>query len=213
MAKRTATQTVNPLTTKDALKERFKDFPSIDVLDRRMLDPHDPGSLPILFKDDPDPCCGDIGHAYKAKPGALKCPTCKVPFVKWYKRWINAGEPERWSTVRARGFVKAQKKQLRDADDVPGMSDAAENDYVTRGDRKQEVLAYLPFPYFIEIKREKQRQYEARQNPKKMKAEITEEAGRDSRYGDEGASALHDSLKVEEFKRHKTTLGEELGVE
>jgi hypothetical protein len=35
-----------------AIAARFKDFPALDVLTRRFNNPNDPGSLPILLKDE-----------------------------------------------------------------------------------------------------------------------------------------------------------------
>lgn len=203
-------------TTKAELAEAFADYPALDILERRTLDPHDPGSLPILLADEPDRCCGDLGHAMKAGFGmkapsrAWKCRACGIPFRKWYVRWINVAEQERWSTIRARGFVKVHVKELKNVDDVAGLAGAAGDDVVSRGEKHGELLAKMPFPAFIDIKRTKEAAYNKARTRKGLKQELAEEAGR--HIGDEAGQTLHDSLTVEEHTVHKTTLAEEMGL-
>jgi hypothetical protein len=199
-----------PLTlTPSALAEKLKDYPELKIWERHMLDPHDPGSLPILLKDDPNPNCGDLGHALKAKPFAVKCGECRKPFRMWYVRWGNLAEQERWSTLKNRGYIRVHVKDLADADDIAGLSDAKPDDVVTRGDRKGEALVRKPFAYYVESQREKERQHRARRNPRRVKQELADEAGR--QLGDEAGQSTHDHLHIEQDIRHKTTLAEELG--
>lgn len=211
MPKKTAraTETAIP-TSVEELKAKFAEFPNLDVLERRMLDPNDPGSLPIMLADEPNPSCGDIGHAMQAKKFASKCPVCRVPFRDWYIRWANTAEQERWSTIRNRGYVKVLVKELRDRDDVAGMGDRATEDPVTRGDKRQEVLVKMPFPYYIEIKREREAQMRAKQTLTGVRQDLVASAGRE--FGDQAASEIGRDIQVEEVLRHQTTLGEELGA-
>lgn len=204
-AKAAAAETV--LTTRDALRERFKDFPAIDLVDRRLEHPYDAGSVPILLVDEPENSCDDIGHAYRHKPNALLCKLCtpKRPFRVWYVRWINAGEPERWSRVRKRGYVKVLVKELQNRDDVIGLQDAKDDDPVTRGDRKQELLAKKPFPYYIEERREKQAREEARKKSKQaLKESLVASAER--AFGDEAGQTMHDQLRIEEIRHERSSL-------
>ena len=195
--------------TPDALKEKFAAYPELQIWERHMLDPNDPGSLPILLKDDPSPACGDLGHALKAKPFAMKCPTCRIPFRLWYVRWGNLAEQERWSTLKHRGYIKVHVKDLRDVDEIAGLTDSKPDDMVTRGDKRGEALVKKPFGYYVESQREKERLLKARRNPKRVKSELAESAGRD--IGDEAGQTIHDHLHIEQDIRHKSTLAEELG--
>src|SRR5437660_9095993 len=97
-------------TTKSALAERFKDYPALAVLERRWEDPRDSSAPPLLLKDEPAICCLNtehwVKHGERIEDGLTKCPSCKLPLRNWYIRWINAGEEGRWSTVKARGYVR-----------------------------------------------------------------------------------------------------------
>lgn len=204
-------------TNKEELKKFFKDYPEYKIWERRLADPNDPGTLPILLRDDPEKCCGDLGHALKAKSFAKICPVCvhpdsgkrNLPFRRWYVRWGNLGEQERWSTLKSRGYIKTFVKDLRDADEISGLTDAKPEDLVTRGDRRSEVLVRKPFGFFVEEKREQARLRKARMTPKRLKADVVENAS--SKFGDEAAESIHKSLQIEEVTTHHTTLGEELG--
>ena len=205
------TATPKPIAAEpNALKAAFAEYPALDVLERRLLHPNDPGSLPILLQDDPDPCCGDFGHAYNAKPNAAKCPTCKVPFRRWYIRWVNVGEANRAMVIRDRGYLPVKVSELKHAEDVMGLN-ADTSAIVTRGDKKSEVLYKRPFTYHIEIKRKQLQQQNARRTPKSLKADLV--ASADRALGDEGAQTLHNNLHVEEFKTVRSTLADEVGAE
>lgn len=195
--------------TREALLETFESYPEMKIWERRLADPADPGSLPILLKDDPDPCCGDIGHALKAKVGGIRCALCKLPFRRWYVRWGNLAEDGRWSTLRARGYIKVKVSDLADAGDVVGMAEAKPDDLVTRGDRKGEVLVKIPFVVKIEAYREKQRRYNASMKPKALKEAIVADA--EGQYGDHGGEMTHRHLTIEEQKRPSSTLEAEIG--
>lgn len=192
--------------TKEELAAKFAEFPSLDVLDRRLSDPNDPGTLAIYLAGEQKPSCGDIGHAIRHKARAVRCSLCKLPFRVYYVRWANLGEEGRWTTLRQRGYQKVTKKLLTNADDIVGMDTKDAAAFVTRGDRGQEVLIYMPFPYWVEIRRERERLARKRSSPAALKQAVIEGAERE--FGDEAAQVMHDDMTLE-VKTVKTTLAEE----
>src|SRR5688500_16389898 len=84
-----ATKAPAPTTTVAELQERFKDYPAIDVVSRRMLDPTEPGSLPILLKDEADVCCVNTDHQRRLKRNAVTCHLCQLPVRLWHLHYCN----------------------------------------------------------------------------------------------------------------------------
>ncbi len=198
-----------PAPNKEALLDRFKDFPAIDVISRRMNDPNDPGSLPILLKDEDPHCCINTDHQQKMKPGAAECRICKKPARKWYVRYFNLAQEGRNAQMRGKGYVAVEIKELQDSDDISDLYTSNKDTFVRRGDRGQEILGKQPLELFLEIKR---RQHEHRMqrsmSAKQLRSELAEAAG--SELGDEAGSSIHaGDIKVESMTRSRTTLGAE----
>jgi hypothetical protein len=205
-----AAAAVNPTD----LLERFKDFPAIDVIERRFNDPNDPGSLPIFLKDEANGCCVNSDHQNKLKAGATTCHLCKQPARKWYVRFTNTQQEGRWAQIRAKGYVPVELDELKDEQDVADLVKNKESSgkvFVRRGDRGQEVLVKMPLELYNEIKRRQRAQREqAFSSRSKMQADLAESAGRE--IGDEAGQLIHDGeIRVESMKRTHTTLAEEAG--
>lgn len=175
-----------------ALLEKYKDFPGIKVLERRIDHPDLPGSLPIRLKDEP---------TYLQDPQGKK----RI----WYLRWINGGEAGRFSQVTdAMGYVPVHRDELQNQDAVLGLSDSKDG-IVRRGDKGQEVLVKMPLELYTRIKA---RQQDARtrrsRNAKLVKQDLANAAGRD--LGSEAGDTIHDEFSVEVRRGKRTTIGEEL---
>lgn len=197
----------------DAIAARFKDFPNIDVLTRRFTDPNDPGSLPILLKEEDPNCCVNSDHMNRLRPGATKCHLCKRPARIWYVRWFNLGQEGRNSQMRVKGYEVVKRAQLRDDGDVADMySDRSEKDvYVRRGDRGQEVLGYMPLEAYNQIKsRQRAAWNKTAFSAKKTREQIAQNAGNE--LGDEAGQSIHDGdIQIESMRQTRTTLGDEAG--
>jgi hypothetical protein len=215
MAKRSVPASRPVAATASALAARFKDYPALQVLERRLDNPSDAGSLPLLLKDEPAPCCTNSDHAVrftgKIVAGTTRCPTCRLPFRIWYVRWINGAEQGRWSTIKARGYVPVQIEDLPDTDAIADLFRSDKDAYVRRGDRGQEILCKIPLAYYLEFQRKKEAQRKNKMTARAVKADLAEQAGRD--LGSEAGDFVHDELHVSEYKKHHTTLGDELGVD
>lgn len=218
-----------PIVDPVGLLERFKDYPAIEVITRRFNDPTDPGSLPILLKDEDAHCCTDTGHQDLLPSGATVCPIralipdeinkprrtgprCGKPVRVWYVRWVNVTWEGRWAAIKAKGYVPVEIADLKDEQDVADLVRQPESGgqlYVRRGDRGQEILCKMPLELFTYIKRQQRDAYAKRNNSKKaMVSDLAEAAG--AELGDEAGQTIHDGgIRVESMKRTKTTLGEE----
>lgn len=202
--------------TPAGLLERFKDFPAIDVIERRLLDPNDPGSLPILLQDEADQCCVNSDHQNKLRAGATTCHLCHKPTRRWYVRFCNTSQEGRWAQIRAKGYVPVELRELKDEQDVADLvknKEASGSVYVRRGDRGQEVLVKMPLELYNEIKRrQRATRASALSSRAKMQDDLAESAGRE--LGDEAGQMIHDGeIRVESMKRSRTTLAEEASGE
>lgn len=178
-----------------ALLEKFKDFPAIKILERRMESPDQPGSLPIRLRDE---------------PSQLEDPQGKKR--TWYLRWINAGQDGRYSqVVDAMGYVPVKTSELQNRDAVAGMfADKTDADpVVRRGDRGQEVLVKMPLELYTAIKR-KQRDLRERRstNAKRVRSDLADAAG--AQLGDEAGETIAKEFSID-VRRKRSTLGEEIG--
>lgn len=202
----------------DSLRERFKDFASMDIIERRFLDPNDPGSLPILLNDEDAACCVNSDHQNKLKPNATICNVrdpeggrCGRPVRRWFVRWFNLAESNRSSAMRAKGYQAVELSELKDKDDVADLYRQAgeATPLVRRGDRGQEILAKMPLEAFVKIKRLQRDDRMARARSKsKIMGDLAEAAGKE--LGDEAGSVLHrGGITVDRFSMDKSTLGEE----
>lgn len=201
-----------PLTTAADILERFKDYPALDVVSRRFSNPDDPGSLPILLKDEQPRCCLNSDHQRQLKPGATKCHLCKLAARKWHIHTCNTTIEGRWATMKSKGYVPVLVSELQDSEDVSDLVKVKEDDgsvYVRRGDRGKEITMKQPLEIYNYIKTLQAKQRRARErNPRLQQEELAERAGAD--LGDEAGSFVHGGgIQVESMTRSKTTLEEE----
>lgn len=190
---------------KDALND-FSDYPNVSVLERRLENPDDPGTLPIYLTDDPRPSCGEIQHYEASKHGA-KCLRCKVPFRRWYVRWINSSVPNRLhAIVHNKGYVKVAKSELVDVDQIADLAPSLD-DTVRKGERQQIVLVKIPFRAYAEIKRKEREKRSSRErNAKQVREDLADAAG--ASLGDEAGDTV--SKFVTEFSRPTSTVESEM---
>src|SRR5205823_3525228 len=146
------------------------------------------------LKDEAAPVCLNSEHwtkyADQIEAGRVKCPGCKLPFRTWYVRWINAGEENRWSTIKARGYVRIEISELPDSDEIATLYGSDRDSFVRRGDKGAEILCKIPFPYFIAFQRKKEALRKRRRTAKVLHTELAEEAGRE--LGAEAGDFVHD---------------------
>ncbi len=204
------------LTTAEDLRERFKDFPAIDVAVRRFSDPNDPGSLPILLKDEPDGCCLNTDHQRRLKAGATRCHLCKLPARIWHIHTCNTAIEGRWAVMKSKGYVPVLVSELKDAEDVSDLFRQAEDNgevYVRRGDRGKEITMKQPLEIYNYIKRLQADQRKQQMSSKKaLNDELAERAG--AELGDEAGTMIHrGGISVDTMTRSRTTLAEEAGQE
>lgn len=201
-------------TNKAALLERFKDYPAIDVIERRFNDPNDPGSQPILLKEDPAGACINSDHQHKLRENASTCHLCKKPARHWVVRWVNTSIENRWSQIKGKGYLPVEVRELKDQRDVSDLVRMKDEEtgatYVRRGDRGAEVLCKMPLELYNYLKRAQRASLAQRNNSKKAQAEdLAEAAG--AELGDQAGQYIHDGgIKVESMKRTTRTLDEEL---
>lgn len=202
-----------PIPNADELLKRFEDFPAIEVISRRFNDPNDPGSLPILLKDESPDVCVNSDHQNRLKAGAVQCHLCKKPARKWYVRYFNLQQEGRNAQMRAKGYVPVEIKELQDVDDIADLYRSEKDTYVRRGDRGLELLGKMPLELYNEIKRRQRVQRDSRgASAKARREERAEAAGRE--LGDEAGQTIYNGeIKEEYFRRGKTTLGAEAGTE
>src|SRR5438094_3352983 len=191
------------------LLERFKDFPGIDVISRRFQNPNDPGSLPILLKDEDPNVCTSSDHQHQLRSGATTCHQCRKPARKWYVRYFNLTQEGRHAQMRAKGFIPVEISDLQDADDVADLFRSDKDRYVRRGDRGQELLAKMPLELWNEIKRRQRDQRMADSiDARKLRDDLAEAAG--TELGDEAGQDIYDGgIKVERVRLERSTLGAE----
>ena len=212
-----AKKDILPQTSEAELLDRFKDYPAIDVIERRFTDPNDPGSLPILLKDEPKYCCMNTDHQRQLKPGAVKCHLCKLPARKWHIHTCNTDIQGRWAQMKSKGYVPVLVKELQDTEDVSDLVKKTEDTgeiYVRRGDRGKEITMKQPLELYNYIKAQQARRRKASSNAKAFRTELAERAanakdelGRDA---DEAAETIYrGGIRLDTMTRSKTTLEEE----
>ena len=202
--------------TAASITERFKDFPAIDVLTRRFVDPSDPGSLPILLTDEADHCCMNTDHQQRLKPGAKKCHLCKLSARKWHIHTCNTAIEGRWAQMKSKGYVPVLVKDLKDSEDISDLVRQKEENgdmYVRRGDRGKEITMKQPLEAYNYIKRLQAEQRRQRsQSPKAQREDLAEAVGRG--LGDEAGQRVHDGgIQIESMTSERKTLGEEAEAE
>jgi hypothetical protein len=195
------------------LAKRFADFPAVDVLSRRFADPSDPGSLPILLKDESVDACVNTDHQNRMKPGATVCQFCKKPVRRWYVRWFNLAIDGRNAQMRQKGYVGVEIVELQDSDDVADLYRSDKDRFVRRGDRGQELLAKMPLEAFLYIKGQQRAKWSQNAlSKRKLRSDLAEAAGKE--LGDEAGQSLHDGdIQIESMTRRRATLGDEADLE
>lgn len=189
---RTTTAPLKPASPDVALLEKYKEFPGIKVLERRLSSPDLPGTLPIRLSDEP---------AYLQDPQGTK--------RKWYLRWVNGAQDGRYSQVTdSMGYVPVKIEELQNREAIAGMAESKDG-IVRRGDRGQEVLVKMPLEVHTLIKRKQQDLRTRRsRNAKAVREDIANVAGRE--LGSQAGDMVHDEFSVEITRGKRTTIGEEL---
>jgi hypothetical protein len=191
---RTPTTTPAPAGTDAALLAKYKDFPGIKVLERRMDAPDLPGTLPIRLTDEP---------AYVQDPHGKK--------RRWYVRWINCVDGRYSQVTDAMGYVPVRVEELQNRESVIGLSDAKDG-IVRRGDRGQEVLVKMPLEVYTRIKaRQQELRTKRSRNAKAVREDLANIAG--AQLGSHAGDMVHDEFSVEVKRGRRTTIGAELGDE
>jgi hypothetical protein len=192
MAKTPTKKTVGAARVDDIIA-KYKDFPGIKVLERRLAHPELPGSLPIRLKDEP---------TFVEDPAGKK----RV----WYLRWINGGLEGRTSQVLdGLGYVPVRVDEMQN-EQMLGGAQKGDDGYVRRGDKGTEWLAKMPLELYTEIKRKQQESRERRnRNAKLVKQDLANAAGAADGFGSEAGDMIHDDFTVE-VTRSKSTYADEL---
>lgn len=216
MAKmKTKTAVIRESVTPDSLREAFADFPAIDLLSRRFIDPRDPGSLPILLKDEDPDACINSEHQNLVQPNQTSCKKCGHPVRKWFVYWANTAKEGRYSQMTAKAYVPVEVRELRDEMDVADLVKQVDGSrtIVRRGDRGQEILMKQPLAAWLYIKRKKREDAQARAASARARREQRADA-LGKQFGDEAGQTTYDGggIREEVFRRERTTLGEEAGV-
>lgn len=196
------------------IAERFKDFPAIDVVSRRFLDPNDPGSLPILLKGESPHCCLNSDHQRMLRAAAKTCHQCGKPARLWHIHTCNTAIEGRWAQMKSKGYVPVLIEDLLDTEDVSDLFRQKEDDgkmYVRRGDRGKEITMKQPLEIYNYLKRLQAEKRKGQARSKKFqREELAEVVG--AQLGDEAGSAVYSgAISVEMMKHDKTTLEEEAG--
>jgi hypothetical protein len=220
MPRQTAVKHVLPQTTKEKLLEEFKDYAGINVIERRFANPNDPGSLPILLKDEADTCCMSTGHQSKVLSRSQttcreKLPSgarCGLPVRHWHIYIIDTTADGRWAQMKTKGYVPVLVEELKDTEDVTALVRQKEDNgavYARRGDRGKEIVMKIPLPLYNQIKADQLTRVNAGlTSKKKLQAELSEGAGRE--LGDEAGQTIHNGgIQVESLSRSRSTLADE----
>lgn len=209
VAKSSARKAAAAAVTSEDLLERFKDFPAIDAISRRFENPNDPGSLPILLKDEDPHSCVNSEHQNRLRSGATTCHLCRRPVRKYQVRWFNLSQEGRKGQMRSKGYMGVRVSELSDADDVSDMYRSKEDEYVRRGDNGKELLGKMPLEIYMEIKRRQQEERSKRASSKRhLLSDLAESAGRE--LGSEAGDMIHDGeITVESMSRSKGNMRDE----
>jgi hypothetical protein len=138
----------------ERLRQGLEDFPSIDILERRLMNPEGAPSEPIRLRDQSEPM--EI-------------------------RWINTEIPGRYHDVtRYGGYVPVKMGELLDPKEVSDLQESPDG-VVTRGERGKEVLMKMPKRYYDAIQRKRSTIEQNRlRNSRNVKNELMEAAGSQS---------------------------------
>jgi hypothetical protein len=149
---------VNPTQTPEQMREAFKDFDAIEILDRRLTNPEAETVLPIRLVDEPTDAQDPKGTKRK-----------------WYLRWFNTSIPNRFhSATTSQGYVPVKWDELQNREIVSNAF--AGSDQVRRGDRGVEVLCKMPLVYYHAIKKKQREKHNRSLTPKALQAAVTNAA-------------------------------------
>jgi hypothetical protein len=216
--------------TPEGLSAYLADYPAIDVLSRRFVDPNDPGSLPILLKGESPNCCMHSGHQRLVKPGEVHCKArdketgrrCGKPVRNWHIHTCNTAIEGRWAQMKSKGYIPVLVEDLLDTEDVSGLVRQREDDgkmYVRRGDHGKEITMKIPLVAYNYVKDLQEAQRKARSSSKKaMREDLAEAIGANADLGserDEVADGVYRGrgIQIESLRQEKTTLGAEAEAE
>lgn len=184
----------------DTLRKGLETFPSIDILERRLLNPEGTPSEPIRLQGQSEPM--EI-------------------------RWINTAIPNRYHDVtRYGGYVPVKVSELADPKEVSDLTESPDG-FVTRGERGAEVLMKIPKRYYDAIQQKRAvMETKKLRNSARIKADIAEAAaGQSHTYtdpsgttrsisGDEAASGVASFFgDVQSFRETIQFSSEEAGAE
>ncbi len=137
----------------------------VSVLDRRLNNPFGIPSVPIQFKD-------------------------RGLTARWFNGAIS--NDKIWVAKQVQGWAHVTPDMLVDMDQIGGHN-VNPSGYITRGERGQEMLLCMPTVAFDQIQWAKARKnLERMGDSAKTKAEVVQAAS--AKYGDEGASFLHEHV-------------------
>lgn len=173
------------------LREEFADFPALDVVERRLLNPELPTSLPIRLVDEPP--------EHEDPTGVKR---------RWYLRWVNTAIPQRFHTLtRQRGYVPVMWEELQDKEQIADRFEGARE--VRRGERGQEVLCKIPLPYYLLIKAREREALLARSRSRTAVQDDLSTAAA-ARFGAEAADTVRGFVgDVRELAPERETFGAE----
>jgi hypothetical protein len=171
---RTAAPTRSP--QRERLRKGLEKYPAIDILERRLLNPHGTPSEPIQLKDQPEPM---------------------------ELHWFNGEIPGRTHEARHYlGYLPVHVNELVSRDEVSDLQESPEG-CVTRGERGREWLGKIPKRWYDAIQRKKAEVETKRlRNSATVKRDLMETAGsqehaytdadgnRHTTSGDEAANAV-----------------------
>jgi hypothetical protein len=220
---------VGAAETKEFLTELLKDYPAVDVLKRRLTDPHDPGSLPILLKDEAQGCCMNSDHQRDLPMGATQCrgrdaetgKRCGKPARKWHIHTCNTAIEGRWAQMKSKGYIPVLVEELQDTEDVSDLVRQKEDNgtmYVRRGDRGKEITMKIPIHAYNYINKQKLDERIRRSKSKRAQREdLAESIHANAELGaerDQAAQMVHSGgISIETMKHERTTLGAEAGTD
>lgn len=178
--------------TRASLLEKYKDFPGIKVIARRLNDPDSSDGVDIRLNDEPS-------HSEDPK-GTRRL---------WYVRWINTDNHGRWHKVmNVLGFVPVRMSELQNAEEVAGLA-KSEDGLVRMGDRGKEVLVKQPLELYNDRKSSEQERRQRRAiNARLVKEELANLAG--SKLGSEAGDTIHSEFSVEYAPQRRSTIGDEI---
>ncbi len=205
-----------PLSTKDEIMAALAEYPALDVLSRRFVNPNDPGSLPILLADESGDACVNSDHQRLVGPKTRVCSKCRRPVRVWHVYWANTGNEGRWSQIKTKGYIPVQVKDLKDREDVTGLVASKEDNgemWVRRGDTGKEILMKIPLIAYNFVKAEAQTRRDASfKSKKKVNEELVEAAAR--AFGDQAGQEMHDgAITVDTMRTSRSTVGAEAGLD